>query len=159
MTTVSDRAVVTTADGLLEMSPVQLDALFQESPAGAIPEGHGDGTVVAFGGTALARPVARLARAVAWKGKTFSPATHDLKNEIGPLGIHAVRAMVYEQDSWLDGRPCIVLDYSRTSFVAGWIRDEIREVSPGLYLGIVWGVGRVFGGRKLVLRFALHFQR
>jgi hypothetical protein len=66
-----------------------------------------------------------------------------------------VRAEVSVGPSWLDDRPCVVLDYSRSSVVAGWIRDEIREVAPGLYLGLVWGVGRLFGGRRLVLRFAL----
>ena len=28
-----------------------------------------------------------------------------------------------------------MLDYSDTSLLAHWIRDEIREVGPGTYLG------------------------
>ena len=76
---------------------------------------------------------------------------------MGPTGIRAVRAEVYAQDSWLDGQPCTVLDYSRSSRLFGWIRDEIREVAPGVFLGVVWGVGRAFGGRRRVLRFALTF--
>ena len=31
-----------------------------------------------------------------------------------------------------------MLDYSKTSLIAHWIRDEIREVSPGIYLGLVY---------------------
>src|SRR5438105_941760 len=55
------------------------------------------------------------------------------------------------------GRSCIVLDYSHTSLVAPWIRDEIREVSPGVYLGIVfWGKEKP-GAHKLI-HFALKFQ-
>ena len=34
--------------------------------------------------------------------------------------------------SWLDSKECIVLDYSETSLVAHWIRDEIRQIAPGL---------------------------
>ncbi|MEO6593628.1 MAG: hypothetical protein ABIP94_02620 [Planctomycetota bacterium] len=45
---------------------------------------------------------------------------------------------VDETESWIDKRPCIVLDYSKTSFLARKIRDEIRLVRPGLYLDKVW---------------------
>jgi hypothetical protein len=62
-------------------------------------------------------------------------------------------------ESWVDGQECVLLDYSRSSRICGWIRDEIREVSPGVYLGVVWGVGRFFGRgrRRRVLGFALTF--
>jgi hypothetical protein len=158
MTTVTDRAPALTADGLLDMTAVQLDALFQDSPAGPIPRGRSKGTIIFRPGTALARPVDRVGGKLAWHGKVFNPETQDLKNLISPFAVPAIRATTYEEASWLDGRPCVVLDYSKTSKVAGWIRDEIREIAPGVYLGIVWGVGRVFGGRKLVLRFALTFR-
>jgi hypothetical protein len=158
VTTVTDRAAtLSDADDLLEMTAVQLDALFQDSPAGPIPRGRGKGTVIFRPGTAVAKPADRVGGTVVWHGKVFSPESQDLKNLISPFGVKAIRAKVYEADSWLDDRPCVVLDYSQSSKVAGWIRDEIREVSPGLYLGLVWGVGRVFGGRKLILRFALTF--
>lgn len=160
MTTISERAatpVRLTADGLLRMTAVELDARFQASPPGAIPRGRGKGTIIFMPGGGVARPTDRVLGAAFWHGKVFEPSTHDLKNLIGPLGVPAIRAEVYEADSWLDGRPCVVLDYSKSSRTCGWIRDEIREVSPGLYLGLVWGIGRVFGGRKLILRFALTF--
>ena len=35
----------------------------------------------------------------------------------------------------LDGRVCIVLDYARTSLIARSVRDELRLLRPGLYLG------------------------
>ena len=44
---------------------------------------------------------------------------------------------------------CIVLDYSKTSRVAGSVRDEIREIAPGLYIGVV------YGERRLPIRFSL----
>jgi hypothetical protein len=147
--------MATSAADLLRMSPAQLDDLFRASPAGAIPSDHGRGTVIVASGTRLARPAAK-ALGLFWRGKVFRPG--ELQNEILPLGFDAIGARVYKGPSWFDDRECIVLDYSQTSRVAGWIRDEIREVSPTLYLGLVWGTGRVFGGRRrLFLKFALDF--
>lgn len=142
---------------LLTMSPAQLDHLFESSAPGTIPQGQAKGTVIVVPGTEVAKSAATVLGAVFWHGKFFRPSSHDLKNEVSPFGIRAIRAEVYAGESWLDERPCIVLDYSKSSFVAGWIRDEIREVAPGLYLGLVWGIGRLFGGRKRVLKFALTF--
>jgi hypothetical protein len=139
------------------MSPLQLDELFKSSGPGEIPRGRGRGTVIAVPGTEVAKPAAKVLGAIFWQGKVFDPERHDLRNLISPFGVRAIRANVYAGESWFDDRPCIVLDYSKTSFVAGWIRDEIREVAPGLYLGLVWGVGRLFGGRRRVLKFALTF--
>ncbi len=151
-------AAPVTAERLLEMPPARLDALFRDSPAGAIPAGRGAGTVIAFGGTEVAKPFAWVSRRLLWQGKVFNAQSGDLLNLVSPFGLEAVRAEVYRGESWVDGAQCVVLDYSRSSRVAGWIRDEIREVSPGVYLGVVWGVGRLFGGRRRVLRFALTFS-
>jgi len=153
----SEHHSATTADGLLKTRAVHLDALFQDRPAGQIPRGRGAGTVILAPGSAVAVPAARILGALFWRGQGLSPGQHDLKNRVSPLGIPAIRAQVDVGDSWLDGRHCVVLDYSKSSKVAGWIRDEIREVAPGMFLGLVWGVGRIFGGRKLILRFALTF--
>ncbi|MGI8729918.1 MAG: hypothetical protein ACR2LK_08005, partial [Solirubrobacteraceae bacterium] len=62
----------------------------------------------------------------------------DLLNRILPIGLRAVRAKVYREESWFDGKDAIILDYSKSSLLARGIRDEIREVAPGLYLGIVY---------------------
>ena len=75
---------------------------------------------------------------VAWSGKVFDREKGDLKNKILPFGLKAVRAKVYKEASWFDGEETIVLDYSKTSFVARKVRDEIREVAPGLFLGLVF---------------------
>jgi hypothetical protein len=58
---------------------------------------------------------------------------------------------VYKAPSWLDGKECIVLDYSDTSIVAQWIRDEIREIQPGLYLG------KVYWEKNRLMDFVLQF--
>ena len=68
----------------------------------------------------------------------------------GNAGVPAsIVAKVYRDASWMDGKETIVIDYSRTSFFAKKIRDEIREVEPGVYLGKVWW------GKTRILDFAL----
>ena len=51
-------------------------------------------------------------------------------------------------------KECIVLDYSETSLLlAHWIRDEIRAVGPGVYLG------KVYWSKKRLIDFALEFPK
>jgi hypothetical protein len=143
---------MTTATDLLHLSGTVLDDLFRSSPAGPQPSGRGAGTAVVAAGTVAARPLAATTRALAWQGKEFAPDGGSLRNLLTPFGVRAVAAKVYEDDSWFDGQPCIVLDYSETSKAARWVRDEIREVAPGLYLGLVY-----VRSRRLPVRFTLQF--
>jgi len=136
---------------LLHTSQDDLDALFRRSEAGEIPSGEGEGTVLVAPGTELAGPAAKLVHYIVWQGKVFDPEKGELRNEILPFGVKAVRAKVYRDASWLDGKEAIVLDYSHTSLVAHWIRDEIRLVGPGVYLGVV------YWEKAKVLHFALEF--
>jgi len=140
-----------TADQMLGMSRRQLDQLFGSHAAGEIPEGEARGTVIIRMGRWLSVLVSRIAHRVAWQGKVFDPVRGELRNEISPLRAKAIRAKVYKAPSWFDQKECIVLDYSKTSFVARKIRDEIREVSPGVFLGIV------YWGRAKLINFALTF--
>lgn len=124
----------------LKLSGAELDDLFRQSPAGNIPNGEGEGTAIIAPGTAVSDEIAKLVNLFTWKGKVFDAAKGELRNKILPLGHKAIVAKVYKDKSWFDQNECIVLDYSKTSLLAKWIRDEIREVSPGIYLGIVfWG--------------------
>src|SRR5919199_4238053 len=136
---------------LLEMTDDELDGLFRRSEAGEIPRGEAEGTVLLRPGTQLAGPAAKLVHLLVWQGKVFDPERGELRNEILPFGIKAIQAKVYKDASWLDGNETIVLDYSHTSLVAHWIRDEIREVGPGTFLGLV------YWERAKVLHFALKF--
>jgi hypothetical protein len=135
---------------LMSMSATQLDDIFTTSPAGEIPEGKTIGTGIIAPGSSLNNGLAAFARLFAWQGKTFDPKKGELKNRISVFGISAIVAKVYKGPSWLDQKECVVLDYSKTSMVAREIRDEIRLVAPGLYLG------RVYLGKKaLKVHFAL----
>jgi hypothetical protein len=138
-------------DRLLTMSQEQLDALFTASPAGEIPNGEAEGTAIVAPGTAYSPNIARFISNFAWQGKVFDVKKGVLRNKILPLGLNAIIAKVYKAESWLDGKECIVLDYSDTSLVAQWIRDEIRQVQPGLYLG------KVYWNKARLIDFALEF--
>ena len=142
-----------TARDLPSMRGTQLDALFADAPAGEIPVGKGRGQALMAGGTFVARPLLMITRLLAWQGKVFDGPSHTLRNLISPFGFKAITADVYVDASLLDGHPCVVLDYSKTSRVAGWVRDEIREVGPGLYVGLVYA-----GKRRLPIRFSLEFD-
>lgn len=137
---------------LQRLTPDELDELFRESPAGEIPDGEAEGVVLLAPGTDLQGPVAKLIHLVGWKGKVFDRDRGELLNRISLLDLEAVRAKVYKDTSWFDENETIVLDYSKTSLIAQWIRDEIREVSPGVYLGLV------FWERSKLLHFALDFN-
>ena len=142
---------VTDPAQFLHMSDEQLDDLFRKSPVGEIPKGEGEGTAIIKPGSDISDDIARFVHLFTWKGKVFDPASGTLRNKILPLGHKAIVAKVYKEESWFDQKPCIVLDYSKTSLVAKWIRDEIREVAPGIYLGIV------YWGNKKLIHFALKF--
>ena len=146
---------ITAADpsSLVEETIEGLGELFGAGTAGAIPDGRGKGTVLLGTGGRAAPAAAALCYALAWRGKVVNARQGRLKNILTPLGIQAIEAAVYQQDSWYDGETCIVLDYSKTSFVARMIRDDIREIAPGVFLGLV------FWGRRHVLDFALDFRQ
>lgn len=134
-----------------------LDAIYVESAAGAIPSGDTRGTAI-VAGSFFARLYARFARLFGWQGKVFDlfPPNQEngiLINKISPLSVSFIVAKVYKDASWMDGQETIVIDYSQTSFFAKKIRDEIREIEPGVYLGKVWW------GKTRILDFALTYKQ
>jgi hypothetical protein len=136
----------------LELSATSLDELFASSPAGEIPTGRGRGTVVVYPGSRATGPIAAVTRVLLWQGKVFRPESKDLKNLLTPFSLRGLRAKVYTTESQYDGKPCIVLDYSTTSRAARRVRDEIRQIGPNEYLGVVF-----LGPRQLGVYFVLQF--
>jgi hypothetical protein len=141
-----------TEDRLLSMSQAQLDDLFTSSSPGPIPNGEANGTALIAPGTTYGADIARFISTFAWQGKIFNAEGGTLVNRITPFGIDAILAEVYVAPSWLDQKPCIVLDYSKTSTVAHWIRDEIRQIGPNMYLGVV------YWGKQRLIHFSLEFK-
>jgi len=136
---------------LLAMSQAQLDDLFRASPPGEIPDGPAAGTAIIAPGTQYSQRIAEIINHFCWQGKVFDAKSGTLKNRILAFGLEAILAKVYKGPSWLDDKECIVLDYSHTSIVAHWIRDEIRLIGPGFYLG------KVYWGKERLIDFCLKF--
>ena len=137
----------------LEMDREELDDIYKNASAGSIPDGDTRGTAI-ITGSSLSLWFAKFARLFAWQGKVFDLFPPDQKNgilinKISPLSLTFIVAKVYKDASWIDGKETIVIDYSKTSFLAKNIRDEIREIEPGVYLGKVWW------GKKRILDFSL----
>ena len=152
-------------DELLALSPDRLAALYAAASVPRLDRVSGDlrGRMLAW--PKLTRgPVAGLLRRWAassrfpWRGKSFTPG--DEKGE----GINRVfldRLRLYRFETFI-GRSragdfdALQLDYDRPQnpFFIRPIRDEIRELSPSLYLGQAW---LEIGARppSLVLYFGL----
>ena len=137
----------------LDKSREELDEIYSNASPGDIPSGDTRGTAI-LTGSIFSKIVAAFARLFAWQGKVFDlycPGGQAglLVNKITPFSLTFIVAKVYRDKSWLDDKETIVIDYSKTSFVAKVIRDEIRQIEPGVYLGKVWW------GKKRILDFAL----
>lgn len=159
-------------DDLAAMTCDQLETLYRD---GGLPSdfatisGKPKGRMLAIRHTDQT-PVFDVVRLLAslgvfpWDGKTFK-ATGKLQGE----GINRVKLLMpmidlfrFEtriENSKLDGQPTVILDYEQPGnpwFVAK-IHDEIREVSPGVYLGpAMW---KTKAGASTVLWFAVDFNR
>jgi hypothetical protein len=133
---------------LAGMSWPELEALYRQAEAGAIPQGYARGLAVYCPDDKLAGVRSRMSRAV-WHGKVFDPCDGTLVNQW--CGFRAVKARVSYGPSCLDGRPSIIMDYRGMSHVWADVRDEVREVAPGLYLG------RMYRRRPCGPEFKLYF--
>ena len=100
-----------------------------------MPEGEYRGTFILPLDAVPQRGIAASAGRMAWHGKVFDAGARRVTNRVLPFGVRAVTAEVCSGPSRLDGRECIVLDYSRTSLIAHSVRDELWLLRPGLYLG------------------------
>ena len=124
-----------TLDQLLGMSTAQIENVYRQGAAVAIPAGRVRGTALLAPGTRRARIVSRGARLL-WQGKVFEPGETTAVNRF--FGMRMIRGQLYQGPSWLDGRPSLVLDYSQTSRIYADNRDEIRQIGPGLFLGLMY---------------------
>ena len=134
------------------MSQAELDKLFTDSPAGDIPNGEADGTAIVAPGTKYSHGD-RDAWSITLRGreKISTPPEEYCGTGSFAFGLNAIVAKIYKGTSWFDNKECIVLDYSETSLVAHWIRDEIRQIGPGMYLG------KVYWDKTRLIDFALQF--
>ncbi len=130
---------------LLDIKDSELELIYQASPAGGLPQGSLAGTAIVLPGSPFNAALAAAVRNTLWKGAVLdSDGAGVLTNRVTPFGAEAIRGAVNKSTSFIDGRPCTLVDYSRTSNIAWFMRGEIRLVTPQLYLGAVF-----IGGRRL----------
>lgn len=128
-------APILTIKELVRMSPSQLEQLYRQGSVPAVPSGRVNGRAILYPGTKLAAPASSVARFM-WQGKVFCPQESTAVNRF--FGIRAIRGNLYYAESWYDGNPALILDYKDTSKIYAANRDEIREVAPGLFLGLMY---------------------
>jgi hypothetical protein len=138
----------TTRD-LVRADAATLDALFASGSAGPVPTGFLPGRAIPEpGSVATERKSRRIG--MLWKGKVFH-ADGSAHNRV--FRMNAVPMKLYHGESLHDGGPAIIIDYADSWRVFSNVRDELREVSPGLYLGRTFV--RDGGGYRQTMMFAL----
>jgi hypothetical protein len=135
---------------LARLSWEELDCLYRQAQPGRPPCGVLDGRVIYDNQRKLSGLRTAGAKAL-WLGKEFDQEQGMLINR-WRFG-RAIKAEIYPGQSWLDGGPALITDYRQTSLVWRKIRDEVREVAPGLYLGVMFRCEKE--GAHLVVFFAL----
>ncbi len=151
----------TSLEALASASPQKLEELYANGEVTAVPVGETIGKAIILPGTTLGGILSSIANLI-WSGKVFARAEAKvagqnsvLVNKI--LGMQMVKAEVFESVSWSDRKQALVIDYRGTSWLAFFIRDEIRLVEDDLYLGKVY-IRLPFGRAMPVLYFALDLR-
>jgi hypothetical protein len=117
--------------GLHLLSVSELDDLYRQSTIHAMPYGNMPGEVVAFANV----PVPQLFKRVAnnhWKGKIIEPDGSFVNQFKKRQALHSCLTI---GPSYLDGQPCFICEYPRFTPLFGPMRDEYREIAPGVFLG------------------------
>ena len=136
-------------DDLVRMSRADLEDLFHRSEMTAPPSGFVRGRAIYKPGSRLTVPASNVTRVV-WQGKVFRD-DGIMVNRV--FGLRAVHARIYSGLSTFDGQPALILDYCGTSKLFPNVWDEVRQVSPGLYIGLTYV--RRDTGPELAMFFAL----
>lgn len=124
--------------------------MFREATVDQAPKGDTYGCVLGLDSlpSFVSKILAKGMNAL-WTGKKFNDEGTELVNKVPALGIigfsETATAKVYRTQSVLDGKDIYVLDYTESEqnlyFDQGIIRiirDEVREISPGIFMGPVY---------------------
>jgi hypothetical protein len=171
--TTSSRTPIFTLDALAQRSHAELDALYRVATVSTsmhAADGALVGRMLAVKGlpSPIAKPIRKWAgsRSFVWEGKSFEAAsdTHGMGfNRVNGASVLGRQNLFPFATSFgpsaIDGKPTLILDYD-LAVNPGYIRhvhDEIREVSPGLFLGpAMWKRGPE---KLMVLWFGLDATR
>ena len=157
-------AVPSGVDALLDLDAPALQRLYEGARVPRIPDVAGDlrGRMLAI--PALREPLAALPRALArqgffpWRGKSFTPRGEDRGEGINRVLLdrfHIFRFETFIGRSRAGDFDAVQLDYDIPSnpFFIRAIKDELRELRPGLYLGQAYV--QIRGASHLALYFGL----
>jgi hypothetical protein len=120
-------------EALVRADRATLEALYAGGTVDAIPTGYLEGRVIPDPGSRHTVRRSKLLGLV-WKGKVIQD--DQMINRLAG-GREAVPARVYIGESWFDGKPAIILDYTGSKFF-GNVRDEFRAIGPGLFVGLTY---------------------
>jgi hypothetical protein len=119
---------------LRKLDPCDLLRMYGCADVGRFPVGYMRGGLLVM----TDFPCPRLSVALsglAWKGKHVG-CDGTFINQF--TGVRAIGSQAFIGPSWYDGKPTIVMQYPPKTPLFGNIRDEFREISPGLYLGLIF---------------------
>jgi hypothetical protein len=116
---------------LLRMDECQLIEIYKGGSVTPVPCGYTPGVVIFKPGSKLAVPMSKLMKLTAWQGKYIT--CDKMINR--QFGVPSIKADIQQGESWIDGGPTLVFEYYDTSLICKQYRDEVREVSLGIYLG------------------------
>lgn len=119
------------AASLRGSTPCCWETLFRQGTVDCGPVGPTRGIVLYAEGN-HPRLKARV-QGVVWKGKTFHCDGTFTNRWLG--GVQAVSAGTGVEPSWIDGEPCLVMRYAPDAAVFANVRDELRQIAPGVWLG------------------------
>ncbi|HEY6035310.1 MAG TPA: hypothetical protein VIV58_13650 [Kofleriaceae bacterium] len=169
----TSRTPLFTLDALAQRTHAELDALYRAAAVSTsmhAADGALTGRMLAVKGLpgTLATPLRRWAASSSfvWEGKSFeaSSDSHGMGfNRVNGAGVLGRQNLFPFATSFgpsaIDGKPTLILDYD-LAVNPGYIRhvhDEIREVSPGVFLGpAMWKRG---ADKLMILWFALDATR
>jgi hypothetical protein len=130
---------------LKRLSVCELADLFTKAEMGHIPCGDLDGQLLCKTDHCLAKMKVWCSN-LAWRGKHFGPDNYFINRWIGNRSW--LDSCYTVGPAWTDGRPALILEYPPQTPLFGNQHDEIREIAPGLYLGVIFEKGpcpRVLG--------------
>jgi hypothetical protein len=116
---------------LHHMDVCELDDLFHRATRYEMPCGFYPGEILCFANLPAAEQLKRVANSH-WYGKRIEADGYFINQWKGREALHSCLKV---GPSLLDGCPCNICEYPRMTPLFGPMRDEYREIAPGVFLG------------------------
>ena len=140
---------------LPRMNADELAKVYAGGETVPLPNGDARGIALLFPNSGLSPLLAKIG-GVVWQGKSVDAGAGRLINRVFFV-LRVIPAKIYEGESWFDDGRAIIIDYADTSTSFFYMRDEVRRVADGLFLGRSYYRKGARG--KYVLTFTMDFTR